>query len=163
MALDLGYHLNSYDYIKTKQHRPLRDGQIGCFLAHREQWVRCIQLDRPIIILEHDVILLQRFADYKSFQHVLNLQRVVWDDPAWPWHAKMQNLVDAGKAHGDAKYFVLPGTSAYAITPQGALLLLKSSMNMLPVDLYTNKSVVRIDDHPMPIVRVTNDFSLVAP
>ena len=163
IALDLGYNVNSYDYIETHQNRPLRDGQIGCFLAHREQWIRCIQLDQPIIILEHDAILLERLAEYKAFQHVLNLQRVVWDDPAWPWHAKMQTLVDVAKARGDAKYLVLPGTSAYAITPQGALLLLKSSMNMLPVDLYANKSVVRIDDHPNSIVSVTNDFSLVAP
>ena len=163
IALELGYNLNSYDYIDTKQNRPLRDGQIGCFLAHREQWIRCIQLDRPIIIFEHDAILFGQLGEYKSFQHVLNLQRAVWDDPAWPWHAKLQKLADPRKANGNAKYFVLPGTCAYAITPQGALLLLKSSMNMLPVDLYTNKSVVCIDDHPINRVGVTNDFSLVAP
>ena len=163
IALDLGYNLNSYDYIDTKQNRPLRDGQIGCFLAHREQWIRCVQLDRPIIIFEHDAILLGSLGEYKNFQHVLNLQRAVWDDPAWPWHAKLQKLVDLRKANGDAKYFVLPGTCAYAITPQGALLLLKSSMNMLPADLYTNKYIVCINDHPINRVGVSNDFSLVAP
>lgn len=164
IASQLGYNVNGFDYVETQRVRPLRDGQIGCFLAHRDQWIRCIKLNEPIMVLEHDAALVAPFQLKKPFRHVLNLQRVIWDDPNWPWHAKAQRVfVDNLKENGNAKYMVLSGTCAYAITPEGAHRLLHSSMNMLPVDLFTNKTVVDIDDHAENIIKVANDFSLVAP
>lgn len=162
IAHNLGLKLG-FDYIEQQRVRPMRDGQVGAFLAHRRAWLHAAECDKPIVVLEHDVTFTKRNT-IPEFDSVLNLQRMVWDDPKWQWHAKMQQFT--GMDNGNAKYNVMPGVCAYAITPQAAATLLDAcTRGMIPVDLFMNKTVVKIDDHPhiKDLVYVKNDFSTVRP
>ena len=38
--------------------------EIAVALSHISLWAHCIEIDRPIIILEHDAIMLQKIADH---------------------------------------------------------------------------------------------------
>ena len=147
-----------FDYLEHHRIRPLRDSQIAIFIAHRNLWSRCVVLNEPINIFEHDAYLIAPIQ-YFPFTGVMNYQRQIWDDPDWVWHSKLQNLVDRDKKPGTAKYICLPGAAAYSITPSAAKKLL-AIQDMMPLDLFINKNIVEIDDYPLPwpIAR-SNDFS----
>lgn len=157
MAAAGGFYFG-FDYVENQAMRPLRESQIAVFLAHRALWEVCDQLDEPIVVMEHDATL-RAPLDLPRFRHVLNLQRTTWDDPTFRYHAKMQALVDAKRSYGTAKYICLPGTAAYAITPEAARILLRIRP-MLPADLFVNKYLLEIDDHPRLPATVSHDFSL---
>ena len=40
----------------------LTSGEVGCFLSHYGLWKKCIELDEPILILEDDAIVTDRFS-----------------------------------------------------------------------------------------------------
>jgi len=147
-----------FDYLEYQQIRPLRDSQIAIFIAHRNLWSRCVALNEPINIFEHDAYLVEPIQNI-PFKHVMNYQRQLWDDPNWIWHSKLQRLVDRDNKPGTAKYMCLPSSAAYSITPTAAQILL-AIKEMLPLDLFVNKHVVEIDDYPFtwPISR-SNDYS----
>jgi len=146
-AVEHGLHLG-FDYLEYKKIRPLRDSQIAIFIAHRKLWSKCVIMNEPIIILEHDSYLISSINNI-NFKGVMNYQRQIWDDPNWIYHYKMQNLIDHYNKLGTAKYICLPGAAAYSITPSAAKKLL-SIKSMLPLDLFVNKHVVEIDDYPYP-------------
>ena len=147
-----------FDYLEYQKIRPLRDSQIAIFIAHRNLWSRCVALNEPINIFEHDAFLVAPIQKI-DFNHVMNYQRQLWDDPNWIWHAKLQRLVDQEKKSGTAKYICLPSSAAYSITPSGAQKLLDIK-NMLPLDLFVNKTIVEIDDYPLPWpISRSNDYS----
>ncbi len=137
-----------FDYLEYQRIRPLRDSQIAIFIAHRNLWSRCVALNAPITIFEHDAYLVAPIKEI-PFKHVMNYQRQTWDDPDWMWHGKLQHLVDREGKPGTAKYVCLPGAAAYSVTPSAAQKLL-AIKDMLPLDLFVNKSVVEVDDYPFP-------------
>jgi len=49
--------------------------ELGCFMSHFSLWQRCIQLDQPIVILEHDVILTAAVPEIPPRALALNLYR----------------------------------------------------------------------------------------
>ena len=146
-----------FDYVEYRDYRPLSEGQIACFLSHRYLWKICVELWQPIMILEHDAVFNGKLGRL-SFTSVLNLQRTIWDDTNWKYYWKLRALEDKIKKNGNAKYVCLPGSSAYCIAPIAAERLLQED-KMLPVDLFVNKGVVRIDDHiNISQIYVTNDY-----
>lgn len=36
-----------------------KPGHQGCFLSHFELWLKCVALDEPVIVLEHDGIFIR--------------------------------------------------------------------------------------------------------
>ena len=47
--------------------------QIGCFISHFSLWCHCIELDTPIIILEHDAIMVSPINIHNSFSTIIYL------------------------------------------------------------------------------------------
>ncbi|MBY0245797.1 MAG: glycosyltransferase family 25 protein [Sphingobacteriaceae bacterium] len=41
---------------------PLTNTQLGCFASHYNLWLRCVELDKAIIVLEDDILLANDFA-----------------------------------------------------------------------------------------------------
>lgn len=37
-------------------------GEVGCFLSHFELWKKCIEINEPIVVLEDDAIVTDRFS-----------------------------------------------------------------------------------------------------
>lgn len=47
--------------------------EVGCFLSHFTLWMRCIEVDQPIVVLEHDAIMLRPYQEHLYFNAVAHL------------------------------------------------------------------------------------------
>jgi len=47
--------------------------QIACFLSHYALWCLCLDIDRPIVILEHDAIMLRPYHTHKFYNSIVYL------------------------------------------------------------------------------------------
>jgi len=47
------------------QNYNLTFAEIACFLSHYSLWCHCVELNRPIIILEHDIEFIKTYSDHK--------------------------------------------------------------------------------------------------
>jgi GR25 family glycosyltransferase involved in LPS biosynthesis len=100
---------------------------IGCTMSHYLLWLRCVELDEPILILEHDAVFIREFSKF-DFRGICQI-----NDPAGAtrrgqfWHDAM---VERGTAGVHAKTCIttpeeripdgLAGNSAYVIKPYAA-------------------------------------------
>lgn len=107
-------------------------GEVGCFISHWKVWERCVELDRPIIILEDDAVLTARF-DEERVSALLTAYDVVY-------LARKEMMPEAvNEIDDDLEVPVYPyWTSGYAITPRAAQILLNGggNRNIVPVDEY---------------------------
>jgi hypothetical protein len=107
-------HMRSENWLKcikvTNHH--LSQGEVACFLSHVSLWMKCIQEDRPIVILEHDAAMLSPFTDFMAYNNIVYLGSKEQYMDGWkvlpiPMHASLNiNYLFIGRAH------------AYAIDPQ---------------------------------------------
>jgi hypothetical protein len=107
-------HLKNKDYfswIKVHDNK-ITTSQIGCVLSHFSLWCHCLTIDRPIVILEHDAIMLNKlevFSFYNMIQYLGSIEQVQ-GQPHYiiPLH---------GTAYGEKLKFI-GRAHAYAIDPQ---------------------------------------------
>jgi hypothetical protein len=59
-------------WLKIFDHH-LSISEIACVFSHFSLWVRCLELDRPIVILEHDAILLKNVSSFPCYNSILYL------------------------------------------------------------------------------------------
>ena len=52
------YHQWIDPILKTK----LTKGEVGCFLSHWEIWKKCVEKNEPILVLEDDAIITDKFS-----------------------------------------------------------------------------------------------------
>ena len=45
--------------------------QIACFLSHYSLWCMCLDKDRPIVILEHDAIMLKQYLRHNYYNNIV--------------------------------------------------------------------------------------------
>ena len=50
-----------HNWIDPILKTPLTKGEVGCFLSHWHLWNKCIEKNEPIIVLEDDAILTDKF------------------------------------------------------------------------------------------------------
>ncbi len=48
----------------------LTKAEIGCFLSHFLLWVICVELDQPIVILEHDAVMVNNYLTHPFFNMI---------------------------------------------------------------------------------------------
>lgn len=62
-------HLQNENYIKwiKQPNDKYSTSQIGVFFSHLSLWAHCATIDRPIIILEHDAIMVQRLEKHNFY------------------------------------------------------------------------------------------------
>ena len=85
--------------------------ELGCALSHISLWAHCAELDKPIVILEHDAIMLQRFTEIASLNSIIYLGCHEWYEKKSQMYAIPLMGVD-----GPNNHFLLR-THAYAIDP----------------------------------------------
>ena len=81
-----GFNGSSGNIITPEQHQnksylnwlkiyniKLSPTQIGCFLSHYSLWVHCIELDKPIIILEHDAVMVNNYPEHRLYNSIVYL------------------------------------------------------------------------------------------
>ena len=66
-------HLKDKEYLKwiKVNHKFMTPSQIGCCLSHISLWFHCITIDRPIVILEHDAIMVNKFFGVYPFYNAI--------------------------------------------------------------------------------------------
>lgn len=47
--------------------------QIGCVYSHFALWTKCLELDKPIVILEHDSVMIDKFLFHSVFNSIIYL------------------------------------------------------------------------------------------
>ena len=104
-------------WVKVMDHH-LSRGELACFLSHVSLWAHCITLDKPIIILEHDAVLLQKLPMHMAYNNIIYMGSAEQALKGWPvmpipMHASVnKNYLFIGRAH------------AYSIDPQIAKRLI---------------------------------------
>lgn len=124
--------LQNYDLqpAKIKKSKSLdRKGVVGCFLSHYSLWNKCIELNEPICILEHDTTIHKPFPRIDCNKY--DVIRLAVNKPAK--HISNLNI---------GQWWV--GAMAYIVTPTGAGKLVNFSKKhgALPADIMLSANIV---------------------
>lgn len=66
------HHNDTMKIIKVTDHYMTR-GEVACALSHISLWVKCAVDDKPLVILEHDAIMLARYKQHAVFNSICYL------------------------------------------------------------------------------------------
>jgi glycosyl transferase family 25 len=101
---------------------------VSAFLSHYSLLEKCIELNEPIIIFEHDAVVKAPIPKM-PFNGLVNIGKPSYGKYLMP---------GLGLGKLVSKQY-LPGAHAYAITPRGAQAIIEESvMNARPTDVYLN-------------------------
>lgn len=109
-------HLINKDYMRwfKQVDHELSVTEVACALSHVSLWCHCIELDKPIVILEHDVIMLQKLEYHPYYNSILYLGNIEQYKKNWPILSTPTHA-----SHGNNYHFICRA-HAYAIDPQVA-------------------------------------------
>ena len=66
---------NEEIFVRTDKPTIHRAGVRGCFLSHWSLWKKCIELNEPIIILEHDAVIQKKWELIELGDSIVKLHR----------------------------------------------------------------------------------------
>lgn len=61
-----------YRWLKVTDHQQSL-AEIACSLSHISLWAKCMELDRPIVILEHDAVMVKPYIEHEIFNGLVYL------------------------------------------------------------------------------------------
>ena len=66
---------NLKDFKSAQTVRKINSGMAGCLISHLKLWKKCIEIQKPILILEHDAIIIREIPTsiLNKFNDVCNL------------------------------------------------------------------------------------------
>lgn len=145
-------------------------GHQGCFLSHFELWMKCVKLDEPIIILEHDAVFIRHLPDdiLDHFDGVLKLDpfdvydttEIYTEDviqgmtkPVEVWHQPAK-----GTWHGVGEF--IWGAYGYIIKPHAALELVQFARRIgaAPTDVHIGRNIVDIKSTTVTVVTMNQTY-----
>lgn len=145
---------------KLKEHRKNSNGIKGCFLSHYLLWEKCIELDEPIIIFEHDALMIRPLPtnildlfthhcilDYAV--HYPNYEEIIANDCDLKI-TKFPKIEDEKLGFKSINKTHVKGSHAHIVKPLGAKTLIESikKYGVLPSDMCVNQyytSFITID------------------
>jgi len=136
-------HSKNSDFIrmlKVTDHFLTR-GEVACALSHISLWILCAKIDKPIVILEHDTIMLKKFTHMENFNSIVYLGGEEWAELGW----KIYSTPPHG-TQGPNHMFICRA-HAYAIDPTMAKNLLSHVLKMgicNPLDLMLRADLFNI-------------------
>jgi hypothetical protein len=115
--------------------------EVACALSHISLWVHCVMIDWPIVILEHDAVMVQSYSTHGVYNSIAYLGSVEqyakgWDVcPTPPHGSRGKNFRFILRAH------------AYAIDPAVAKSLIA---HVIQQGIYTSlDTIIRADLFPI--------------
>lgn len=130
-------------------------GVKGCFLSHYLLWKKCIELNKPILILEHDAQIIRKIPEniLNYDYEVLNLDYASRVESDYELHLKSDKGKDiiswpiAPKKKGwlsQANKSSIKGIHAYIVKPIGAKKLVDFAKEngTVPADVHVNSMFV---------------------
>lgn len=136
--------------------------RIACMISHMRLWQKCIDMDEPIVVLEHDAIFTHKFKKEYILEHkdflggVCGLNTpiratredkhyaILLNELGYGIHTVPSILHPDGVVDGKEIPSGLPGNSSYIITPLAAKALLKKTkeVGMWPNDVVMCKQLM---------------------
>lgn len=119
----------------------LTRGEVACALSHISLWSRCVEIDQPIVILEHDSIMVQPYLKHAVFNSIAYLGNNEQVNGGWPV------LPTPTHASEGPNYHFICRAHAYAIDPAVAKNMLAHVIKFgicAPLDI-----IVRADIFPI--------------
>jgi hypothetical protein len=96
--------------LKITDHYLTR-GEVACALSHISLWVKCAEMDKPIVILEHDAVMVQPYLKHAVFNSIAYLGNNEQVNGGWPV------LPTPTHASEGPNYHFICRAHAYAIDP----------------------------------------------
>jgi len=63
------HHSQVMNLIKVTDHYLTR-GEVACALSHISLWAKCVEQDKPIVILEHDAVMLSPYRNHQVYNSI---------------------------------------------------------------------------------------------
>jgi hypothetical protein len=131
---------NFMNMIKVTDHY-LTKGEVACALSHISLWSHCVNIDKPIVILEHDSVMVKPYKNHDCYNGIVYLGGREWAENNWkicpiPPHA----------SEGPNYHFICRA-HAYAIDPVVAKNLCSYVLKMgicAPLDILIRADVFTI-------------------
>jgi hypothetical protein len=111
------HHTPIIDLIKVVDHYATRT-EVATALSHISLWAHCALIDKPIIILEHDAIMLKKYNYHQVFNSIAFLGSKEQYEQGW------QVMATPPHASEGPNYHFICRAHAYAIDPAVAKNLL---------------------------------------
>ena len=134
-----------------------KGGVRGCMISHYHVWKKCIELDQPIVVLEHDSRVVSDTYT-QDFQDVLHLDAHRFEqDPDRDKDPVVQDFVNVRKGENQ-----LMGTYGYVIKPHAAKRLIQGAHEdgITASDMFVKDKYVRIQVVKPRAVYVNSQESL---
>lgn len=109
--------------VKVTDHYLTR-GEVACALSHISLWQKCVLDDQPIVILEHDAIMVKPYTQHAVFNSICYLGSNEQVNQGW------QVLPTPPHASDGPNYHFICRAHAYAIDPAVAKNLLAHVIKM---------------------------------
>lgn len=111
-----------------------KPGAAGCWLSHFYLWKKCVELNEPIIVLEHDAVIQSQWKEIAIDKSLLKLHMHYRKDPtSYKWNHSVTGIWS-------------PSTHAYCITPDHAEILINCAKNIgsYPADMFMGSNVISV-------------------
>jgi GR25 family glycosyltransferase involved in LPS biosynthesis len=99
--------------IKVTDHYLTR-GEVACALSHISLWHHCVQIDQPIVILEHDALMVQPYTQHAVFNSICYLGSNEQVKQGWEVHPTPPHASEG------VNYHFICRAHAYAVDPSVA-------------------------------------------
>lgn len=104
------HHNCILDLLKITDHY-LTKGEVACALSHISLWAKCVIQDKPLVVLEHDAIMLQSYLHHQVYNSICYLGGNEQAMQGWPI-----NPTPPHASEGPNYHFICRA-HAYAIDP----------------------------------------------
>lgn len=134
------HHHPALNLIKITDHYLTR-GEVACALSHISLWVKCIEEDQPLVILEHDSVMVQPYTQHAVYNSICYLGSHEQVKQGW------QVMPTPPHASEGQNYHFICRAHAYAIDPAVAKNMLAQVIKYgitAPLDI-----LLRADIFPM--------------
>ena len=133
-------HETIANIVKVTDHYLTR-GEVACALSHISLWVHCAMIDRPIVIFEHDAVMLEKFTHHATYNSIVYLGGSEWVKDGWP--------ITVIPPHGSdgPNYHFICRAHAYSIDPVMAKNLISHVLKMgihAPLDIMMRADLFNI-------------------
>jgi GR25 family glycosyltransferase involved in LPS biosynthesis len=134
------HHGQFVDLLKINDHYMTR-GEVACALSHISLWVKCVEQDKPLIVLEHDSVMVKPYTNHSVFNSICYLGSN--EQVNQGWHV----MPTPPHASEGPNYHFICRAHAYAIDPAVAKNLLAHVLKFgicAPLDI-----LIRADVFPI--------------
>ena len=134
------HHSQVMNLVKVTDHYLTR-GEVACALSHISLWAKCVEQDKPLVVLEHDAVMLQAYKQHGVFNSICYLGCHEQTEKGWAV------LPTPPHASEGPNYHFICRAHAYAIDPCVAKNMLAHVIKMgihAPLDI-----IIRADLFPI--------------